>query len=121
MGAALAHGRYGFDLLRLTWGEIYRVWLPASRGREQAAPGFAIIVQAEELLGLSTAIVAPTSRSAAPATFRPEIVIDGEPTRVMLEQLRAVDVERLDSPAGRLTSSEQLEVDQVLTLVLGLN
>lgn len=79
-----------------------------------------MIVQADELLGLSTAIVAPTSRSAAPATFRPEVEIDGHPTRVLVEQLRAVDLDRLDRHAGRLTLEEQRSVDAALELVLAL-
>ena len=49
-----------------------------------------MIVQADELLGLSTAIVAPRSHSAAAATFRPEVAIEGQATRVLVEQLRAV-------------------------------
>jgi mRNA interferase MazF len=104
----------------VTRGEIYRVRLPARSGREQAGTRYAVIVQAEELLGLSTVIVAPTSRSAARATFRPEIEVAGETTRVLVEQLRAVDIERLDDLAGRLTSSEQRTVDQALALVLDL-
>lgn len=104
----------------MTRGEIYRVRLPARRGREQAGPRYAVIVQAEELLGLSTVIVAPTSRGAARATFRPEIEVAGETTRVLVEQLRAVDIERLDDLAGRLTSSEQRSIDEALALVLDL-
>jgi mRNA interferase MazF len=104
----------------LTRGEIYRVRLPAQRGREQAGPRYAVIVQAEALIGLSTVIVAPTSRSAARATFRPEIEVAGETTRVLVEQLRAVDIARLDDLAGRLTSSEQRSIDDALELVLDL-
>lgn len=104
----------------MTRGEIYRVRLPSQRGREQPGPRYAVIVQAEELLGLSTAIVAPTSRSAAPATFRPEIEFGGESTRVLVEQMRAVDIERLDELSGRLTAAEQGGVDEALALVLDL-
>jgi mRNA interferase MazF len=104
----------------MTRGDIFRVRLPAGRRHEQQAPRYAVIVQADELLGLSTAIVAPTSRSAAPATFRPEVEIDGEPTRVLVEQLRAVDLERLERHAGRLTLDEQRAVDAALELVLAL-
>jgi mRNA interferase MazF len=104
----------------VTRGEIYRIRLPATRGREQVGSRFGVIVQADELLGLSTAIVAPTSRSAAAATFRPEIELRNEPTRVLVEQLRAVDVERLEAFAGRLTVAEQQAVDDALVLVLNL-
>jgi mRNA interferase MazF len=101
-------------------GEVYRVRLPARRGREQAGPRYGVIVQADQLLGLSTAIVAPTSRGAAPATFRPEIQLAGERTRVLVEQLRAVDIERLGELAGRLSAKEQRAIDDALALVLDL-
>jgi mRNA interferase MazF len=106
----------------VTRGEVYRVRLPRGRGRgrEQAGSRYGVIVQADQLLGLSTAIVAPTSRSAAPATFRPEIQLDGESTRVLVEQLRAVDVEGLGELAGRLSGQEQRAVDDALALVLDL-
>jgi mRNA interferase MazF len=104
----------------VTRGDVFRVRLPRGRGREQQGPRYAVIVQADEFLGLSTAIVAPTSRGAAPATFRPEVEIDGHPTRVLVEQLRAVDIDRLDRHAGRLTLEEQRSVDAALELVLAL-
>ena len=105
----------------MTRGEIYRIRLSAQRGREQTGPRYAVIVQADQLLGLSTAIVAPTSRSAAPATFRPEIELTGERTRVLVEQLRAVDLERLEDLAGRLSAREQRAVDEALALILDLS
>lgn len=104
----------------MTRGDVYRIRLPAARGHEQAGRRYGVIVQAEPLLGLSTAIVAPTSTRAAPATFRPQVELDGGPTRVMVEQLRAVDVERLEEHAGRLAPSEQVAVDEAIVLVLGL-
>jgi mRNA interferase MazF len=104
----------------VTRGEIYRIRLPARRGREQAGPRYGVIVQADALLGLSTAIIAPTSRNAAPATFRPEIELRDERTRVLVEQLRAVDVGRLEQLAGRLTAAEQQALDDALALVLEL-
>jgi mRNA interferase MazF len=104
----------------VTRGDIYRVRLPRARGHEQRGPRYAVIVQAGELLGLSTAIVAPTSRSAAAATFRPVITVAGDPTRVLVEQLRAVDVTRLTEHAGRLSPNEERAIDEALELVLGL-
>jgi mRNA interferase MazF len=104
----------------VTRGEIYRVRLPVTRGREQVGARYGVIVQTDALLGLSTAIIAPTSRSAAPATFRPEIELAGQRTRVLVEQLRAVDLQRLEQLAGRLTTVEQQAVDDALALVLEL-
>jgi mRNA interferase MazF len=104
----------------VTRGEVYRIRSPATRGREQRRPRYGVIVHADQMLGLSTVILAPTSRSAAPATFRPEIELGGESTRVLVEQLRAVDIERLENLAGRLTAPEQLAVDEALALILDL-
>jgi mRNA interferase MazF len=79
-----------------------------------------VIVQADALLGLSTVIIAPTSRRAAPATFRPEVRVAGDMTRVLVEQLRAVDLSRLDKHIGRLIGEEQRALDEALELVLDL-
>jgi mRNA interferase MazF len=100
----------------MTRGDVYRVRLATGRG----GPRYGVILQADALLGLSTVIVAPTSPSAAPATFRPEIHVAGDATRVLVEQLRTVDLQRLDEHAGRLTAAEQRAVDDALELGLRL-
>jgi mRNA interferase MazF len=100
-------------------GEVFRIRLPR-RGREQRGSRYGVIVQADEFLGLSTVVIAPTSRSAAAATFRPEVEVAGERTLILVEQLRAVDLERLGESAGRLTARELRAVDDALELVLGL-
>lgn len=104
----------------MTRGDIYRVRLPPRGGHEQHGARYAVLVQADELLGLSTVLVAPTARSVRAASFRPEVDIAGQRTRVMVEQLRALDVRRLDDFEGRLSPSEMREVDEALSLVLSL-
>jgi len=71
-------------------------------------------------MGLSTTLVAPTSTSAQPATFRPSIELDGADTRVLVEQTTVVDPQRLGSSAGRLNGDEMRAVNEALELVLGL-
>jgi mRNA interferase MazF len=66
-------------------------------------------------------LIAPTSTSARPASFRPEIEIDNQSTRVLVEQLGAVDVDRLGDLAGRLTPEEQWGIDTALLTVLDLD
>lgn len=105
----------------MTRGDVYRVRLPKGSGREQHGTRYAVIVQADAMLGLSTALVAPTSRSALAASFRPEVDLGGERTRVMVEQLRTLDVRRLDDFADRLSPEEMREVDEALSLVLALS
>jgi hypothetical protein len=48
-----------------------------------------VVLQADELLSLSTVIIAPTSARAHPASFRPEVEIDGQP-RVLVDQLGSI-------------------------------
>ncbi len=105
----------------MTRGDVYRVRLPRRGGHEQHGPRYAVLVQADELLGLSTVLVAPTSQSVRAASFRPEVEIAGQPTRVMVEQMRALDVRRLDDFEGHLSASEMRGVDEALTLVLALS
>jgi mRNA interferase MazF len=79
-----------------------------------------VVVQADEFMALSTTLVSPTSTKARPATFRPSIELDGEETRVLVEQTTVVDPQRLGRSAGRLASNELRAVDDALALVLGL-
>jgi mRNA interferase MazF len=103
-------------------GEVVRIAPPRrTRGHEQQGPRPGVIVQADELLELSTVLVAPTSRSAAPASFRPLIDISGTPTRVLADQLRVLDTEAITGSVGcYLTRAELEALDDALALVLGL-
>jgi mRNA interferase MazF len=102
-------------------GEVYRLKAPRQpRGHEQAGIRFAVVLQADQLAGLSTVIVAPTSISAPPRRFRPEVDIKGRRTRVLVEQLAAVDPLRLGAPVGSLSRSDLDDVELALRVVLGL-
>ncbi len=101
-------------------GDVYRFKLPKGVGHEQHGDRFGVIVQADEFLPRSVVIVAPTSTSAKPASFRPEIDIDGQTTRVLVEQIGAVDLGRLGQLSGHLSPEEIWGVDEALATVLGL-
>lgn len=101
-------------------GEVYRLRAPQdTRGREQHGPRYAVVVQSDVLL-LSTRLVAPTSTSARPASFRPEIEINGRRTRVLVEQTAAVDPQRLGECVGMLALHELTEIEGALRTVLDL-
>jgi mRNA interferase MazF len=102
-------------------GEVFRLPAPRdTRGREQRGARYAVIVQADEFLDLSTTLVAPTSTRARSASFRPTITVGGQETRVLVEQTTVVDPQRLGRSAGRLEAHELRAVDEALSLVLGL-
>ena len=82
---------------------------------------FAVVLQSDDL-PLSTWIVAPTSTGRREASFRPEVEINGTKTRVLVEQLTAVDPEiRLGEFAGRLNGSEMRAIDAALQNLLALD
>ena len=102
-------------------GEVFRLPAPrGTRGHEQRGARYAVIVQADEFLDLSTVLVAPTSMRALPATFRPTIALEGQEARLLVEQTTVVDPQRLGRSAGRLEAGELRSVDEALMLVLGL-
>jgi mRNA interferase MazF len=102
-------------------GEVFRLPAPRrARGHEQRGARYAVVVQADELLGLSTLLVTPTSQSALTASFRPVITIAGAETRALVEQTTVIDPERLGPSAGRLSAREIHALDEALALILGL-
>nr|BFE86568.1 type II toxin-antitoxin system toxin endoribonuclease PemK [Planobispora longispora] len=102
-------------------GDVYRVRAPRDVvGHEQRGDRYAVVLQSDAFAVLSTLVVAPTSTSAAPAVFRPEIELNGKTTRVLVDQMRAVDISRLGDFAGRLDLSEVQEIGRTLHGFLGL-
>lgn len=102
-------------------GDIYSLRLPKGRGHEQQGKRFGVVVQSDAFLPRSVVLIAPTSTSARQASFRPEIDVEGTPTKVLVEQLGAVDVSRLGDLAGHLTPEEQWGLDTAILTVLGLS
>jgi len=81
-------------------GEVFRLLRAVERGLEQRGARYAVILQADEFLELSTTLVAPTSASARPASFRPTITLGGRETHVLVEQTTVVAPQRLGRSAG---------------------
>jgi mRNA interferase MazF len=101
-------------------GDVHSITLPRSRGRVQHGRRYAVIVQADDLLALSTVVVCPTSTSTPPASFHPEVTIADEPTRIMCEMIGGVYARSLGKQVGHLTLDELRSVDDALLLVLDL-
>ena len=104
----------------MTRGDIHELRLRRGSGHEQHGRRLGVVVQADEFAALSTVLVAPTSTQARAAWWRPEITVEGETTRVLVEQTRAVDPTRIGRRLGQLTADETWIVDDALRSVLDL-
>lgn len=101
-------------------GDVYLLLSPrGTRGYEQRGRRYGVVVQSDSL-PLSTWLVAPTSTSARPASFRPEIKVNGTTTRVLAEQTAAIDPDRLGKAVGHLSFDELRQVNAALRVVLEL-
>jgi mRNA interferase MazF len=101
-------------------GDVHAIKLPGKRGHVQQGRRYAVVVQVDDLLALSTVVVCPTSRSAFSASFHPEISLADEPTQVLCEMVGAVDARALGEQVGHLSLEERRAVDDALLLVLDL-
>lgn len=88
-------------------------------GHEQQGQRYCVVVQAD-WWPLSTELVVPTSTSARPTVFRPEIELNGRTTLALCEQMTAVDLQRLGPHVGYLGADDLRRLDEALRLVLDL-
>ena len=101
-------------------GDVHRLRIPGATGHEQRGDRYGVVIQSDGLLPRSVVLVAPTSRSARHASFRPEVVVDGEATLVLVEQVGAVDASRLTELVGHVDPAEMWGIDEALLTVLDL-
>lgn len=70
---------------------------------------------------LSVVTVVPTSTSAGPSIHRPQLDIEGRPTRMLVDQVRLVDVDYVvGDPVDFLSRDELAEVELALAQYLGV-
>jgi len=104
----------------LARGDIVTYTPSGRKGRQQAGRRLAVILQ-RDAITLSTVILAPTSRSAQDASFRPAISVDGESTKVLVEQLVAANRDQVGSLVGHVSFEEQSDIDRALVTMLSLD
>jgi mRNA interferase MazF len=72
-------------------GAVYPVDLgDARRGHEQRGRRLGLVISIEQD-AWSTVTIIPTSTSAQASVFRPEVVVAGRDTRVLIDQVRTID------------------------------
>jgi mRNA interferase MazF len=73
-------------------GAVYPVDLgDAKRGHEQRGRRLGLVISVEQN-AWSVVTIIPTSSSAQASVFRPEVVIAGRETKILIDQVRTIDV-----------------------------
>lgn len=101
-------------------GAVYRIDLGRPRGHEQAGKRLGLVVSPSDS-PLSVVTVIPTSTTAGRSIHRPELEIDGRPTRLLVDQIRSIDTDYVvGDPVDFLNRDELAEVDLALAHYLGV-
>lgn len=102
-------------------GAVYRVDLgDAKRGHEQRGRRYGLVLS-PSTVQWSVATIIPTSTSAMPMIFRPELEIAGEVTRFLVDQIRSVDVSFIHGdPVHYLDRDEMAEIEHAIKYYLGV-
>jgi mRNA interferase MazF len=96
-------------------GEIWRVALDPTIGSEiQKTPPCVVISPPEINENLRVMLVAPLISGSRPAPFRVPTTVNGQPGLMLLEQIRAVDADRLVNRIGQL---DRLTLSSALTVL----
>ena len=101
-------------------GAVYRIDLGRPRGHEQGGRRLGLVVSPSDS-PLSVVTVIPTSSSAGPSVHRPELEIWGRVTRMLVDQIRSIDIDHVvGDPVDFLNRDELAEVEVALAHYLGV-
>jgi mRNA interferase MazF len=102
-------------------GAVYPVDLgDAKRGHEQRGRRLGLVVSIEQN-AWSTVTIIPTSTSSQASVFRPEAIVAGRETRILVDQIRTVDVSYvMGELVDYLSRDDMAHVDHTLSRYLGL-
>ncbi len=102
-------------------GAIYPVDLgDAKRGHKQRGRRLGLVLSIEQT-AWSTVTVIPTSTSAQPAVFRPAVVIAGQDTRILIDQIRTIDSRYVTGElVDYLSRDDMAQVEHGVSRYLGL-
>lgn len=82
-------------------GEVYWVNLDPTIGTEIRKTRPALIISPDDMnAALPRVIVAPLTSKGQPLGCRPEVEFKGKPSRILLDQIRTVDKQRLGAKMG---------------------
>ena len=101
-------------------GAVYPVDLgDAKRGHEQRGRRLGLVISIEQN-AWSTVTIIPTSTSAQSSIFRPEVVIAGRDTKVLIDQIRTIDLSYVTGEiVDYLTRDDMAQVEHGLSRYVG--
>jgi mRNA interferase MazF len=102
-------------------GAVYPVDLgDTKRGHEQRGRRLGLVISLEQD-DWSTVTIAPTSTSAQASVFRPEVVVAGRVTKILIDQIRAMDVSYVTGElVDYLSRDDMAGVEHSLSRYFGL-
>ncbi|GAB3236209.1 type II toxin-antitoxin system toxin endoribonuclease PemK [Glycomyces halotolerans] len=102
-------------------GAVYPIDLgEAKRGHEQRGKRLGLVLS-NHFDQWSTVMVVPTSTSAKPAVFRPEMVVAGRETLLLVDQMRSIDTHYVTGGLVDFLGQEDMEqVEYAAARYLGL-
>jgi mRNA interferase MazF len=102
-------------------GAVYRIDLGRPRGHEQGGRRLGLVLSPSDS-PLSVVTVIPTSTSAGPSVYRPDLEIGGQATRMLVDQIRSIDVNHIaGDPIDFLNRDELAQVELALAQYLGVH
>ena len=84
-------------------GEVYWVTLDPTVGSEIRKTRPALIISPDDMnAALPRVMIAPLTSKGQPLGCRPELTFDGKPARILLDQIRTIDKQRLSGKLGEI-------------------
>jgi len=84
-------------------GEVYWVNIDPTIGTQIRKTRPALIVSPDDMnAALPRVIIAPLTSKGQPLGCRPELTFDGKPARILLDQIRTIDKQRLAGKLGEI-------------------
>ena len=84
-------------------GEVYWVNLDPTIGTEIRKTRPALIISPDDMnAALPRVIIAPLTSHGQPLGCRPELMFDGKQARILLDQIRTIDKQRLAGKLGEI-------------------
>ena len=92
------------DKRQILRGEVYWVNLDPTLGTEIRKTHPALVISPDDMnTALPRVLIAPITSKSQPLGCRPELIFNKKPSRILLDQIRSVDKQRLLGKMGEIS------------------